>query len=420
MLSLIGYVSDERFVAVPDALLEFVQRAADKSFEARSRQASGAGVLGHCRRWRIQDCHPEARVRGEIQPRHAPGRDAAPLPAALRRPLGLRVAEVGAEWREVGVPRSLGGAVQARTVAVRGGTGVRAGLGLARRARPARGDAGHARRRLHANRCRVEQGRVRELRSLATRARAGTQRAVLLPRPSTASGRQFGFPWIVAPAKPVAKLAVLASNITWNAYNNFGGRSNYIHPDGLPPTPTVNARVELKRYSDAGFFTWGADYYPPLSFDRPEPFNHIDFAERITDPIEGRRGVPPRPRPEWRLLGWLESRGFAYDYFAETQLDDGTLDLSAYRVLVTAVHPEYWTRRMYERGQAVGVRERRAAGLPRRQRAELRGGTAPRRSGVLYHNGKLTGLERGRAGRVREPVRDAPRIRGESARVSNT
>src|SRR4051812_8979997 len=44
MLSLIGYVSDERYVAVPDALLEFVG-ASGESFEARSR-ASGA-VYAH-------------------------------------------------------------------------------------------------------------------------------------------------------------------------------------------------------------------------------------------------------------------------------------------------------------------------------------------------------------------------------------
>ena len=40
MLALVGYVSDERYVAVPDAVLEFVNSAGD-SFEARSR-ASGA------------------------------------------------------------------------------------------------------------------------------------------------------------------------------------------------------------------------------------------------------------------------------------------------------------------------------------------------------------------------------------------
>jgi hypothetical protein len=166
-------------------------------------------------------------------------------------------------------------------------------------------------------------------------------------RASTAAGRRFAFPWIVAPAKPTAKVAVLASNITWNAYNNFGGRSNYIHADGLPNTPTINSRAELQRYNNAGFFTWDADDYPPLSFDRPEPFNHIDFAESLADPIEGRQACHLAP-VEWRLIGWLEREGFAYDYYAETQLDSGVLDLSAYRVLILSAHPEYWTRRMYD------------------------------------------------------------------------
>ena len=63
------------------------------------------------------------------------------------------------------------------------------------------------------------------------------------------SGAFFSFPWIVAPAAPSADIAVLAANMNWNAYNNFGGRSNYIHPDCFPPTPTINARLELKRYN---------------------------------------------------------------------------------------------------------------------------------------------------------------------------
>src|SRR5262245_3800317 len=66
----------------------------------------------------------------------------------------------------------------------------------------------------------------------------------------TKAGAFFSFPWVVAPARPSARLAVLTSDITWNAYNNFGGRSNYIHADRFPPTPTVNARLELKRYTD--------------------------------------------------------------------------------------------------------------------------------------------------------------------------
>jgi hypothetical protein len=164
----------------------------------------------------------------------------------------------------------------------------------------------------------------------------------------TSSGARFSFPWVVAPRRATAPVAVLASTITWNAYNNFGGRSNYLSADALPATPTVNSRYELPRYTSAEFGTWGYANYAPLSFDRPEPFNDIRFEDRITDPIEGRQACHLAPA-EWRLVGWLERQGFAYDLYAEPQLDDGTLDLAAYRVLILAVHPEYWTRRMYER-----------------------------------------------------------------------
>jgi len=143
-------------------------------------------------------------------------------------------------------------------------------------------------------------------------------------------------------------VAVLASNITWNAYNNFGGRSNYIHADELPPTPTINARQQLKRYLDPEHATWGAASYAPLSFDRPEPINDIRLGEEITDPIEGRAACHVAPA-EWRLLGWLQREHFAYDLYAETQLHHGVLDLAAYKVLILSTHPEYWTKEMYDK-----------------------------------------------------------------------
>jgi hypothetical protein len=136
--------------------------------------------------------------------------------------------------------------------------------------------------------------------------------------------------------------------MTWNAYNSFGGRSNYISPDALPPTPTVNSRLELRRYTDPDNITYGVEDYAPLSFDRPEPINSIELAERPADPIEGRAACH-LASAEWRLLAWLEREGFAYDYYAETQLHSGVLDLDAYRAVVLSTHPEYWTRRMFDR-----------------------------------------------------------------------
>lgn len=170
----------------------------------------------------------------------------------------------------------------------------------------------------------------------------------------TPSGKSFSFPWVVAPAAPKAKIAVLASTNTWNAYNNYGGRSNYINPQGLPPTPTVNARLDLDRYTQPGsVWRFPDEAYKPLSFERPEIVNHnfdnTPWDNRtIEDSIHGRSQCGLAPG-EWRLLGWLEREGFEYDYYAEAQLHDGTLPLDAYGVLMISVHPEYWTREMFRR-----------------------------------------------------------------------
>lgn len=173
-------------------------------------------------------------------------------------------------------------------------------------------------------------------------------------RARTPSGRSFLFPWVVAPASPQTPVAVLASTNTWNAYNNFGGRSNYINADRLPDRPVVNARQDLDRYhNNLPFDTWRPkdEDYQPLSFDRPEPHNHIFDDGEVAGSVQGRVqcGVAPA---EWRLYGWLEREGFDYDLYAEAQLHDGILDLDAYRVLILAVHPEYWTRQMYLRVKA--------------------------------------------------------------------
>lgn len=208
----------------------------------------------------------------------------------------------------------------------------------------------------------------------------------------TKSGSKFSFPWIVAPSRPREPVAVLASNITWNAYNNFGGRSNYINPDRLPTRPTVNARLELKRYTDPENVTYDTEDYAPLSFDRPEPINHIDAQTEINDPIEGRAACHIAPA-EWRLLGWLEREYFAYDYYAETQLHDESLDLDAYKVLILSTHPEYWTRTMYDRVKSWvnerGGRLMYLGGNGLNCEAELSGDVA------IYRNGDAGALKRG-------------------------
>ncbi len=165
----------------------------------------------------------------------------------------------------------------------------------------------------------------------------------------TESGKFFAFPWVVAPSEPRSAVAVLLSTNTWNAYNNFGGRSNYINSNGLPERPAVNARQDLTRYTRAGAFNeWAPrdEEYPPLSFERPEPNNWSGEDVQVTDPIAGRQQCHLAPA-EWRTLGWLEREGIEHDVYAEAQLHDGTLNLDAYKLLIISVHPEYWSRQMY-------------------------------------------------------------------------
>ncbi len=161
------------------------------------------------------------------------------------------------------------------------------------------------------------------------------------------SGAFFSFPLVVAPKQPRHPVAVLASTNTWNAYNPFGGRSNYIMAAGMIAEPIVNAKADLPRYKLAEYGEWkSAAEFAPLSFDRPEPVNFVPAEVECGDPIEGRQACHLAPA-EWRLLGWLERQGYDYDLYADYQLHSGLLDLTAYRVLILNTHPEYWSEGMY-------------------------------------------------------------------------
>ena len=167
-------------------------------------------------------------------------------------------------------------------------------------------------------------------------------------RAHTRTGEFSSFPLVVAPAEPTAKIAVLASTNTWNAYNPFGGRSNYLMAETMLSEPIVNAKSDLPRYRLREYGEWDAEHYAPISFDRPEPFNQVTETEQCTDRMEGRMECALAPA-EWRMLGWLEREGFTYDLYSDYQLHAGDLDLSRYRVLVLGVHPEYWSVEMYRR-----------------------------------------------------------------------
>ena len=105
------------------------------------------------------------------------------------------------------------------------------------------------------------------------------------------------------------KIAVLANTLTWNCYNDWGGRSKYTTPVG-----------------------------PELSFLRPNP--------AIT-PIENGQ-IDHLVRAELWIAGWLEDAGFEFDVYADTDFDRGT-GFNQYRAIILSTHPEYWTAKMLTR-----------------------------------------------------------------------
>ena len=339
---LIGYVSDERYVALPDTLLEFTG-AAGEVVEARS-SASGAvyadlqpgpyEVVLACRGYgskRVKVSVVEGRphhfrlladgLLGYAWPKWVRGGERSEFRVHSHEAYKLELFRYGREKEFV------------RTIGWYDEHGPRATVQVTP-------DGDYTQTGVQWNRRGYTS--PRHPQQVVAPGRAG----LYYFHASTESGRFCSFPWIVAPAAPEAPTAVLASNITWNAYNNFGGRSNYIHPDRVPPAPTVNARLELPRYTDPDHETYDAGDYDPLSFDRPEPINHIPLRAQLTDPIEGRAACH-LAEAEWRLLGWMERQGFSYDLWAETQLHYGRLRLDDYRVLVISTHPEYWSEEMY-------------------------------------------------------------------------
>ncbi len=339
----VGFVSDERDVALADVLVEFATRRGTVAV-ARSTASGAIHVDLAPGRYRVTLAHPgfgsrwidvelghqppyrfrllSDRMQGYVWPKWVRGGETAEIRAHAAEEYRLQLWRYG--WNKQ--PLAYLGVIDEH--------GPRATVQITP-------DGDYTQTGVHWN----EVGYLGRARK--PQVTAPERSGLYYIHATSASGSVVTFPWIVAPREPQAPLAVLASNITWNAYNNFGGRSNYIQAGGLRDRPTVNARQDLKRYTDPDHVFYDREDYPPLSFDRPEPMCHIDPDEAITDPIWGRNACHLAPA-EWRLLGWLEQNGFDYDLYAETQLHFGDLPLDRYRTLLLSTHPEYWSRRMYD------------------------------------------------------------------------
>ncbi len=117
--------------------------------------------------------------------------------------------------------------------------------------------------------------------------------------------------FVVRPAASAvaAEFAMLANTNTWNAYNDYGGRSKYTTPAAHYCSflrPNVGAR--------------------PTSGSSA---NHLTRAEL------------------W-VHDFLATSGYHVDTWSDWDLHRGALDLRRYKALILDTHPEYWTTEMFD------------------------------------------------------------------------
>ncbi len=146
-------------------------------------------------------------------------------------------------------------------------------------------------------------------------------------------------PLIITPADPRAILVVSSTN-TWNAYNHFGGLSNYRDIGGIPwPLKFFEKIARLTGFrSRIGDRHW----FPiiPLPEKRPNLAIHDDLADLDTS-------EQPKPfshllRGESHLITLLEREGLPYSIVSDRDFIQNS-SLTGVKLVVFNTHPEYWS-----------------------------------------------------------------------------
>lgn len=120
--------------------------------------------------------------------------------------------------------------------------------------------------------------------------------------------------WVTFIVKPEikgrARIAVLASTHTWQAYNAWGGKSFYVPQN---------------------------DYAKYLSYHRPN--------SRVAPTGSG---INHLTRAEIWILAWLENNGYDYDLYSDVDVHADSTLLENYQTLILNTHPEYWSAQMID------------------------------------------------------------------------
>jgi hypothetical protein len=152
--------------------------------------------------------------------------------------------------------------------------------------------------------------------------------------------------FVLKPAMPSAKLAMVLATGTWCAYNDWGGSNHYQGLTG-PSGAEFAAEVSSLRPWATGFVRWPDDapripHASPL-LSRPR-YPHMEYARaRGISKKYASSGWPAFERP---FALWCEAQGIAFDYVTQHDLHADPTILDAYSRAVIVGHDEYWTREM--------------------------------------------------------------------------
>jgi putative cell wall-binding protein len=113
--------------------------------------------------------------------------------------------------------------------------------------------------------------------------------------------------FVVKDRQPQADIGVLISTNTYQAYNNWGGKSLY------------------------GYNSTNKKEAVNLSFDRP---------------YNNGRGSGEFFAYEYNMIRWMEKKGYKTTYFTDTDVDNGLLSTLNTKMLLIPGHDEYWTKAM--------------------------------------------------------------------------
>lgn len=166
--------------------------------------------------------------------------------------------------------------------------------------------------------------------SLRIRTGTGWPSGVYLARlTDSGTGKQAFVPFVVregaagrGPAARPAPYLMLLNTTTWQAYNDWGGKSLY----------DFNSRGQARALR--------------VSYDRPYgsgpgAWRGLGAGELLTTPHTARKAGW-----EYPMIRWLERRGIDVAYAADLDLGADSTLLRGRRGVLIAGHPEYWSRGM--------------------------------------------------------------------------